>query len=130
MTDDTDPDWAERYLRNRLSRGERDPTVPPTVPPEASEYMDDLETVGLSGVSGPERARHLETAVDALACALAGEETVVERNRHGRTASAYVQGDRVVVVVDGLGEVISVDRETASLIAFARDLDPRPVGGE
>ena len=75
-------------------------------------------------------ARHLETAVRALVEALAveGDEVVAERSRRGRTASASVQDDRVIAVVDGLGEVISADREPACLIASAAGLDPQSDG--
>ena len=53
---------------------------------------------------------------------------VAEQNRHGRSVAAF-SDDESVVVVNGFGEVISVDRMTAVLIAFAYQLEPREGDG-
>lgn len=123
MTDDTDPNWATRYLRHGLDS--TDGSVPSSVPPEAAEYMDDLSGGSPPSTSPADRAAYLETAVRALVRALAGDGGPVERTHDGRAAVAFVEDDTVVVVVEGLGELISVDRTIAPLIAFACELEPR-----
>lgn len=126
MTHDTRSasDWADRYLRYKLDETD-DAAVDPVVPPESAAFVDDLSYIELSNLPTENRSDHLETAVYALPFALAGEEAVAERNLHGRSAAAYRDDDRIVVVVDGLGEVISVDRTSAALLTFAYLLRPR-----
>ncbi|MFT4883162.1 MAG: hypothetical protein ACI8U4_000663 [Natronomonas sp.] len=110
-------DWADRYLADKLAGSTSEASAEHGPPPEASDYMDDLTDADLSYVHPDNRADHLETAVRALVDALAREETVTVGD--GRPASAFVEDERVIVTMEGLGEVINVDRETAALLAFA-----------
>ncbi|MFB6301898.1 MAG: hypothetical protein ABEH78_03430 [Haloferacaceae archaeon] len=128
MTGDTDPDpdWAERYLRYGLDPDEA--SVPSSVPPEAAEYMNDLSGGGPPSTAPEDRIAYLETAVRALVRALNGGDAPAERTHDGRSAVAFVTDDAIVVVVEGLGELIRVERATAPLIAFAYGLDPTDGG--
>ncbi len=60
---------------------------------------------------------------------MVSNDGVAEQNRHGRSIVAYSDDEFVVVVVDGFGEVITVDRMTAAFIAFAYQREPREVDG-
>ena len=117
-------DWADRYLRHKLGNAD-EASVDPIAPPESAAFMDDLSYIELSNLQPENRSDHLETAVYALACAMVSEDAVAERNLYGRSAAAFRSDESVVVVIDGLGEVISVDRKTAALLAFAYRLQPR-----
>lgn len=126
MTPDTtsDPDWADHYFQEKFGDAD-DAAVDPVVPPESAAFMDDLSYLDLSHVLPENRGKHLEMAVAALVSAIASDDGVAELNRHGRTAAAFSNEESVVVVVDGFGEVISVDHMIAALIAFAYHLEPR-----
>jgi hypothetical protein len=123
-TDDTDTDWADSYLEAALGGATTEASAEHGPPPEAADYMDDLTDADLSYLHPDSRADHLETAVDALVQALEGDG-VAESARHGRPAAAYRDEERVVVMMEGLGEIINLDRETAALVAFAAGLAPR-----
>ncbi|QLD85870.1 hypothetical protein HWV23_09075 [Natronomonas halophila] len=110
-------DWADEYLADKLEGSKSEASAEHGPPPEASDYMDDLTDADLTYVHPDNRADHLETAVRALVRALAQEETVTVTD--GRPASAFVEDGRVIVTMEGLGEVINVDHETAALLAFA-----------
>lgn len=125
MTPDTtsESDWADHYFQQKFGDTD-DAAVDPVVPPESAAFMDDLSYLDLSHVLPENRGKHLEMAVSALVSAMASDDGVAKRNRHGRSTAAFSDEESVVVVVDGLGEVISVDRMTAALIAFAYHLEP------
>lgn len=126
MTDDTDsgPDWADRYLTDRREGERSEASAEHGPPPEAADYMDALTDADLSYLHPDSRAEHLETAVHALVRSMEGDG-VAEASLHGRPAAAYRDEKRVVVTMDGLGEIIDVDRETAALLAFAYGVEPR-----
>jgi hypothetical protein len=130
MTPDTTSgaDWADHYFQEKFGDAD-DAAVDPVVPPESAAFMDDLSYLDLSHVLPENRGKHLELAVSALVSAMASDDGVAERNRHGRSVAAFSNEESVVVVVDGFGEVISVDRMTAALIAFAYHLRPRETDG-
>jgi hypothetical protein len=110
-------EWADRYLADKLAGAKSEASAEYGPPPEASDYMDDLTDADLTYVHPNNRADHLETAIRALVDALARGETATVGN--GRPASGFVADERVIVTMEGLGEVINVDRETAALLAFA-----------
>lgn len=120
---DADSDWADRYLQDRLEGAKSEASAEHGPPPEASDYMDDLTDADLSYLHPANRRAHLETALDALARAMEAEG-VAESALHGRPAAAFHEGDRVVVTMEGLGEIINVDHETAALLAFAFEREP------
>ena len=64
----------------------------------------------------------MRTLVDAMN----REDGVADRSCTGgvRRVVAYADDDPVVAVLDGFGEVISLDRDTAALLAFALSLEP------
>lgn len=130
MTPDTRSgrDWADDYLRHKLSDAD-EAAVDPVVPPESAAFMDDLSYLNLSHVLPENRSKHLEMAVHALVRAMVSDDGVAEQNRHGRSVAAFSDDESVVAVVDGFGEVISVDRMTAALIAFAYHLEPEEGDG-
>jgi hypothetical protein len=116
-------DWADEYLADKLEGSKSEASAEHGPPPEASDYMDDLTDADLTYVHPDNRADHLETAVRALVRALARDETVTVTVGDGRPASAFVEDGRVIVTMEGLGEVINVDHETAALLAFAYERD-------
>lgn len=59
---------------------------------------------------------------------MVNNDDVAEQTRHGHLVAAF-SDDESVVVVDGFGEVINVDRMTTALIAFASQREPREVDG-
>lgn len=126
MTPETrsEPDWADDYLR-RKSDDADEADVDPIVPPESASFMDDLSYLDLSNVGPQDRGELLERAVDVLVEAMTSEDGVAERIHNGRSVAAFDDGESVVVVIDGFGEAINVDRATAALVAFARRLGPR-----
>jgi hypothetical protein len=115
-------DWADQYLADKLEGSKSEASAEHGPPPEASDYMDDLTDADLTYLHPDNRADHLETAVRALVGALSQEGTVTVAD--GRPASGFVEDGRVIVTMEGLGEVINVDRETAALLAFAHERDP------
>lgn len=118
-------DWADQYIRQKFGDAD-EAAVDPVVPPESAAFMDDLSYLDLSHVLPENRSKHLEMAVHALVRAMMSNDGVAEQNRHGRSVAAF-SDDESVVVIDGFGEVINVDRMTAALIAFAYQLEPREV---
>jgi hypothetical protein len=123
MTDPGSPerDWADEYLADKLEGAKSEASAEHGPPPEASDYMDDLTDADLTYVHPDNRADYLETAVRALVGALSERETVTVTD--GRPASAFVEDGRVIVTMEGLGEVINVDHETAALLAFSYERD-------
>lgn len=131
MTPDTtsETDWADQYIRRKLGDAD-DANVDPIIPPESAAFMDDLSYRDLSDVLPEDRNEHLEMAVHTLVCAMENEDGIAERDGTGRSVSAFSDDESVIAVIDGFGEVISVDRTTAALIAFAYRLDPRGIDQE
>ncbi|WP_226480315.1 hypothetical protein [Natrinema amylolyticum] len=118
-------DWADRYLERKLNAPVHDDDAAALgFEPEASEYMDDLSTFDLADLSRDRRIESLEATVRALVDAMESEDGVADRRCGIRRAVAYSDDEPIVGLIDGLGEVISLDRETAALVAFAYHLEP------
>jgi hypothetical protein len=121
-------DWAERYLQRKLNATSSDDAETATLgfEPEASEYMDGLSAFDLSHLSHERRLEYLEATVHALVEAMESEDGVADRHCGIRRAVAYSDDEPIVGLLDGFGEVVSLDRETAALLAFAYHLEPEP----
>lgn len=119
-------DWADRYLQRKLNTTSNDHEGAATLgfEPEASEYMDGLSAFDLSQLSHERRLEYLEATVHALVEAMESEDGVADRHCGIRRAVAYSDDEPIVGLIDGFGEVISLDRETAALVAFAYFLEP------
>lgn len=126
MTNTTD--WADRYLQRKLNATSSDyeDTAALGFEPEASEYMDGLSAFDLSHLSRERRVEYLEATVHALVDAMESDEGVAAQHCGIRRAVAYSDDEPVVGLIDGFGEVVSLDRETAALLAFAYHLEPEP----
>lgn len=126
MTQTTD--WADRYLQRRLNATSTDYEETATLgyEPEASEYMDGLSAFDLSHLSRERRIEYLEATVHALVDAMESDDAVADRHCGIRRAVAYSDDEPIVGLIDGFGEVVSLDRETAALLAFAYHLEPEP----
>lgn len=124
-------DWADRYLQRKLAttaEGHED-AARLGFEPEASEYMDGLSAFDLSHLSDERRPEYLEATVHALVDAMERDDGIADRHCGIRRAAAYGDEEPIVGLIDGFGEVISLDRETAALVAFAYYLEPeRPDG--
>lgn len=123
MTGNEDParELTDRYLEEKLEApSEASAEYGP--PPEATDYMEDLTDADFSYVHPDNRKEYLETAVRALVSELTGDDG--DQGLHGHPASAFREDGRVVVLMEGFGEIINVDRETATLLAFAYMLEP------
>lgn len=121
MTEQTER--ADRYLGRKIDAFDREEAATLGFAPEASEYMDDLSSFELSDLPRERRTEYLEAAVRALLDAMDGDG-VADRSCGVRRAVAFGDDEPVVAVIDGFGEVISLDRETAALVAFAAGLEP------
>ncbi|MFC6767307.1 hypothetical protein [Natrinema soli] len=119
-------DWADRYLQRKLNTAAHDHDSGATLgyEPEASEYMDGLSAFDLSDLSHERRIEYLEATMHALVDAMEREDGVADRHCGIRRAIAYSDDEPIVGLIDGFGEVISLDRETAALVAFAYFLKP------
>ncbi|MDF9744369.1 hypothetical protein [Natrinema salsiterrestre] len=120
--------WADRYLQRKLNATSSDYEEAATLgyEPEASEYMDGLSTFDLSHLSRERRLEYLEATVRALVEAMESGNGVADRHCGIRRAVAYSDDEPIVGLIDGFGEVVSLDRETAALLAFAYHLEPEP----
>lgn len=120
--------WANRYLEHKRSARADDlaETERLGFAPEASEYMDGLSAFELTHLPEERRTEYLETAARTLVDAMDREDGVADRSCAGgvRRVVAYTDDDPVVAVLDGFGEVISLDPGTAALVAFALSLEP------
>lgn len=118
--------WADRYLRRKIEKVDHDAEEAAMAgfEPEASEYMDDLAPFDPSDLTHEHRVEYLEGAVHALVDAMESDDGVAEQDCGVRRAMAFSDDDPVVAVLDGFGELLSLDRETAALVAFAYYLDP------
>ena len=127
MTEPTD--WADRYVRRKIGGTEYEPEATALgFAPEASEFMDGLSSFELSHVPRDRRTDYLETALRTLVDAMEADDGVASRSCGVRRAVAYGDEEPVVALIDGFGDVISLDRETAALVAFALSLDPESNG--
>ena len=124
--------WANRYLERKIDALDRDATGAAAAgfEPEASEYMDDLAAFDAADLAPEHRVAYLEATVRAVVAAMENEENVAERDCGVRRAVAYGSDDPIVGVLEGFGELISLDRETAALLAFAYHLEPEPTTAE
>ena len=121
--------WANRYLERKIDAIDHDAAAAAAAgfEPEASEYMDDLAAFDAADLAPEHRVAYLEATVHAVVAAMEGEDDVAERDCGVRRAVAYGSDDPIVGVLDGFGELVSLDRETAALLAFAYHLEPKPM---